>query len=382
MRPEGLEACLGNEFLHLMAVPVHAGTAFFLPPICGVTGCNLEFFALPPSPVATGKQGIVAMHRSQDSAAAGGDGENARADLTALDAIRLDYLAPPADLGPFVTTYFLFRCNDRYIRDIQPAAVGQFQIYLCGQGMMGYPHGRADPSFPETLQGPTTAAAPFEVNGPFHAFGAALSALGWAAFTGIEGKEAADRLFDARSVFGQPVRDLGDEVRAIYDRDPETDGAAMVEKVSAFIRHRLKRVPAEHVELLKQVADWLGTGFNPPVQALYDVSRYSPRQVQRLVLRYFGSSLSHLVRAYRATRVVALLSEPGVTDERVALLTNEFYDQSHMIREIREFVGRTPHRLAAEEETILRVLVDVRNFREIKPNVAPLPKLETGGDEA
>ncbi len=53
-----------------------------------------------------------------------------------------------------------------------------------------------------------------------------------------------------------------------------------------------------------------------------------------------------------------------------------------MIREIREFVGRTPVRLFAESETILRTLVDVRNFRDIKPNVAPLPPLETGDDDA
>lgn len=320
------------------------------------------------------------MDRSQESAAWSGDEERTRAVLTSPDAIRLDYLAPPPDLQPFVTTYFLFRCNDPVIRDIQPAAVGQFQIYLSGRGHMAYPGGRRDPSYPETLQGVTTAAAPFEVEGPFHAFGAALSALGWKALTGLDADGTADRLIDATTVLGPAVRDLGDAIRARYSAEPETDGLAFAELASAFIRARLRPIPADHALLIRKVAEWLGSGLRPPVKALYEATDRSPRQVQRLVTRYFGLNPTRLARVYRATRVVALMSEPDVSDARIAELTNYFYDQSHMIREIREFVGRTPQRLAAEEETILRALVDVRNFREIKPNVAPLPQLETGDE--
>lgn len=302
--------------------------------------------------------------------------------LTEQALMRLDYIAPPADLQPYVTTYFLFRCDEIDIRDMQPAAVGQFQIYLRGHGVMYYPHGRSDPSFPVTVQGPTTVAAPFEVNGPFHAFGAALSGLGWAALTGLAADKSADRLHDAAGVFGQDATAVGDAVRAAYEADPEMDGQALADIVSAFLRPRIRRVPQGHVQLLRQVAGWLGAGFNPPTQELYDASEYSPRQVQRLVARYLGSGPTHLMRIYRATRVVALLSQTDVSENRVAELTEVFYDQSHMIREIREFTGRTPARLLAEDGSILRTLLDVRNFREIHPQVAPLPPLESDADDA
>lgn len=329
----------------------------------------------------TYKRGAKYMDRPADGSG-WYEGDGADPAWTAPESIRLDYLAPPADLQPYITTFYLFRCDEPLIRDVQPAAVGQLQIYLRGSGRMLYPHGRTDRSFPETIQGPTTIAAPFEVDGPFHAFGAALSALGWAALTGIPADRATDRLFDMGTVLGVAARELGRECRARYDADPGMDGTDFVGLAAEFLRPRLRPVPAGHAELMRRIPLWLGTGFNPSPQALYDMVDYSPRQVQRLVARYYGSSPSHLVRAYRATRVVALLSQPGVTDDQVAALTNEFYDQSHMIREIRAFAGRTPARLLAEDDSILRQLLDVRNFREIKPNVAPMPPLETEGDGA
>ncbi len=322
------------------------------------------------------------MDRATDAAAWRSDGGIAEDALTSNETMSLTYIAPPAYLQPFITTFFLFRCDERIIRDVQPAAVGQFQVYLRGKGRMFYPHGRTDRSHPVTLQGPTTVAAPFEVEGPFHAIGAAISGLGWVALTGIAADQAVDRLFDASEVMGPETDALGEDLRASYEAHPNTDGEALAARLAEFLRARLQTVPDGHRAVIKCVTDWLSTGLNPPVQELYDACPYSPRQVQRLVVRYFGSSPTHLARIYRATRVVALLSEPGVTDERVAELTNAFYDQSHMIREIREFVGRTPTRLFAESETILRTLVDVRNFRDIKPNVAPLPPLETGKDDA
>ena len=88
------------------------------------------------------------------------EGDGADPAWTAPESIRLDYLAPPADLQPYITTFYLFRCDEPLIRDVQPAAVGHLQIYLRGSGRMHYPHGRTDRSFPETIQGPTTIAAP------------------------------------------------------------------------------------------------------------------------------------------------------------------------------------------------------------------------------
>ena len=51
------------------------------------------------------------------------------------------------------------------------------------------------------------------------------------------------------------------------------------------------------------------------------------------------------VRRYRAVRAATLLSMPQLPDEIEAEIREAFYDQAHLIKEIRFFTGRTPKRL-------------------------------------
>ena len=64
-------------------------------------------------------------------------------------------------------------------------------------------------------------------------------------------------------------------------------------------------------------------------------------------------------------RAAGLLSLPMLTPEFEANVREAFYDQSHLIREIRLFAGRTPARLTDEESPYLAEMLDLRNFREI-----------------
>ena len=47
-------------------------------------------------------------------------------------------------------------------------------------------------------------------------------------------------------------------------------------------------IPQRHAEVVKLVADWLGSSLSPDVEDLFARSPYSPRQLQRLVDRYYG----------------------------------------------------------------------------------------------
>lgn len=292
--------------------------------------------------------------------------------LTGLQQITLDYIPAPAPLQPFLTTLYYFRSDEREIRDLQPASVGSLLIFLRGRGRMHFTGGQIDPSHPESLITPTSAAVPFEVDGPFHCVGCSLSPLGWAALTGEPANAHGDRMLDARGWLGQEVRELGDDLRAAY-AEGTASPAELCERIAAFLGTRLGRVNPRHVELMKQITEWLSSSFDPSLADLLGRVAYSERQLQRLVERYYGISPKQLVRKYRALRVAALLQDPRTSDEKVAELLNLFYDQSHLIREIRLFAGRTPARLGDAENPILDALLDSRNFREITPNVARLP---------
>ena len=68
----------------------------------------------------------------------------------------------------------------------------------------------------------------------------------------------------------------------------------------------------------------------------------SERQLQRLTKRYFGLPPHTLLRKTRALKAAVVLANPNATEAQLSRVADFYYDQPHMIREIRHFVGRTP----------------------------------------
>jgi AraC-like DNA-binding protein len=286
--------------------------------------------------------------------------------------IKIEHFSAPPSLQPFVTTLFTLRCDEPRISDVLPAAVGYLAVLQCGSGTIRFVTGRCDAACPETLLTPTSAAAAVMCQGPSTSSAAALSPLGWAALTGLHAGEHADRAYPAAEVLGAETRALGERMRARFLAAPG-DGAAIVAQLAGFIEPRLRPLNPRHMGLMKSVADWLSASFDPDLADLQLATGYSARQLQRLVERYFGSGPKQLARKYRALRVAALLRSDEISDERAAELTNLFYDQSHLIREMRHFLGRTPLRLGKGGSPLLSAATALRNYREFRPNVARIP---------
>lgn len=316
-----------------------------------------------------------------DAAAADPIIASAEESYTPQALFQLDYIPPTEALTSFVTTFYHFRCDETQIRDVQPAAVGHVLVFLQGEGDMIFENGRRDHSAQVSLLTPCSRAAPIEVDGPFHCIGAALSPLGWAALTGLNAAGWSDRLVPASDILGPDIAALGAQMQADYCAGRRS-GEVLCGDLARFLVPLLRPVNPRHAALIRRVADWLGSAITPPIDDLIEGSGYSARQLQRLCERYFGLPPLRLVRKYRALRVVALLGQPDLPDEDVAALVDHFYDQSHMIREIRTFAGRTPGRLIGDDSSILNALLDVRNFREINPQVAKLPPLASTSDDA
>ncbi len=284
--------------------------------------------------------------------------------LTSAALMQIEYFAVPASLTAYVTTFYHFRCDEPDIKETQPAGLGHLSIFPYGKGVMRFLGGVRDVSHQTNLLTPSVAASPFEVEGPFHAIGAAMSPLGWAALTGMDAAKHCNRLLDASKWLGRDVAVLGEELCSAY-RDGTMDGDACAMALAAYIESHLHPVNGRHAELIQQTTRWLNESLDPSLESLFERSSYSKRQVQRLVERYFGMPPVALKRKYRGLRAAALLSLPGLTPEFEAKVFDAFYDQSHMIREIRLFSGRTPARLGDHENPFLNEMLDPRNFREI-----------------
>ncbi len=286
--------------------------------------------------------------------------------LTATALISVDYIVPPPQIAPFVTTLYHFTCDELVIRDIQPAAVGQLCLFPYGTGEMHFAEGHRDPNHAVGLLTPLSRATPIVVAGPFHAFGAALTPVGWAALTGRHAGQHRDRLLPAASVLGPEIDVLGERLIAGY-RQGTMSGRACALAIGTFIECNVKPINPRHLELIAATAGWLSASFNPEVGELSGAAGYSARQVQRLVERYFGLPPRALARKYRALRAAALLSAPQLSLEDEAEMAEAFFDQPHMIREIVHFVGRTPARLTDDTTPYLSEMIDARNLRELNP---------------
>lgn len=276
---------------------------------------------------------------------------------------------PPPALAPFVTQIYFFRCDEDKIRDVQPAAPGHLIFLLKGTGTLRFQDGNVDAVAKAAVVGPGLGAAEFQIDGPLHDLGFALSPLGFVALTGRPANLYVDRAVPASALFGP-------EIDALMERfvTGHASGnmrlAQMVDDVAAFLLSRLKPVPASHVHLIQTVIGWLSSDFDPDVENLYSQVDMSRSTTARLITKYFGSAPKQLMRKYRALRAATIMVDPRASAEMRAQVESVFYDQPHMIREVRQFAGRTPGALDSNDAKLMRLWLNRDNFRDIESFLA------------
>jgi AraC-like DNA-binding protein len=298
----------------------------------------------------------------------GQPGEGERGALAAPGLIRLETYPVPTKLRPFVTTLFAFRSDAARISDVLPAAVGYLLVVLEGNCAFGFATGQRIAAHSVTLLTPTSAATGFDVEGPWYMLAVELSTFGWMALTGLHAGQHIDRAYDASAVLGADAAALGDRLHALFGK-ARGDGAELFAELARFIEPRLQPLNPRHEVLIARVTAWLYASFDPQLADLKLASGYSARQLQRLVERYFGTGPKQLARKYRALRVAGLLLSDECSEAQTADLLNLFYDQSHLIREMRHFVGRTPLKFGKSRSPVLSAVTELRNHRELRPDL-------------
>jgi AraC-like DNA-binding protein len=290
--------------------------------------------------------------------------------LTRAGSIQMKLIAPIGPAAQLATTFFRLHCSETTIRDVQPSSLGIFAVMVRGPGKLHFLDGRVEPSHPLTLITPTDAAATFVVDGPWDVFGAMLSPVGWASLTQLSAREAGNRLHEARAVLPQAMIEAGEAILRDFDRSSDED---LCRLLSDALAAAAVYPPQDHIRFIRAISEWLASSLSPAVGELPDRTGYSERQVQRLAERYFGLTPKALARKYRALRAAVLLSRPDLGADDIAAVEEHFYDQSHMIRELRRFAGRTPARIADPDTPYLSSFLNLRDFRGAGERMAPIP---------
>lgn len=287
----------------------------------------------------------------------------------AHDMMEVVNFVPPPALAPFVTQIYFFRCDQDRVRDLQPAALGHLVFLLRGTGTLRFQDGHVDAVTKAAVIGPGLGAAEFDIEGPLHDLGFALSPLGFVALTGRPANHYVDRAVPASTLFGPEIDALMDGFIAGHAAGTMRL-SQMVDEVAAFLLSRLKKVPASHVHLVQTVIAWLSSDFDPDVEQLYAQIDMSRSTTVRLITKYFGSAPKQLMRKYRALRAATIMVDPSASDQMRSEVESVFYDQPHMIREIRQFAGRTPGALDSNDAKVMRLWLSKDNYRDIESFLA------------
>jgi AraC-like DNA-binding protein len=281
-----------------------------------------------------------------------------------LADIQLDYTVPAADLSEYITLFYYFHADVPVFEDTDRVDRAQIRFRISpGGAEYRFLDGSVQQSAETHVIGPTSGAIRVRAEGPVIMFGMGVTAVGWAAMIGNDASSMLNRVIDATTLFGAPrVRAAAAALRA------SPDIPSHVAIAEAFVRELVSRSDVGASRFVRQVDEWLAGSPSPEMDDLIRVTGLSRRQVERKCNALYGAPPKLLARKFRALRAaVAMVSDSESLDD---LIERGFYDQSHLIREVKQFTGLTPRQIRTEPTLLSRMCMAQRAALGVK--VSPL----------
>ena len=266
--------------------------------------------------------------------------------------IAVQYDAPSALLAKLVSSFYRLDFDGDHFSEIERADRAQFRFQLRGEGEYHFASGQVAPTYPATIIGPTSAPVRAVASCPLTIFGWGMSPEGWVALMGKESADFVDRAIDARELFGDSIMVLRDKLVQANDFSEQ----CVIGNNFATDIYSHGETPA--FEFTTKVDQWLVEQIDPDVEELIKSTGLSPRQLERITKRYYGMPPKKLARKYRALRAAHALARGDSLDDTDLGLA--FYDQSHLIRELKAFTGLTPSQLKSGQSELTQVTMDGR----------------------
>jgi AraC-like DNA-binding protein len=268
----------------------------------------------------------------------------------------IQYFPPDDDLTELISTFYIAHFPVASFDEYERADRPQFRLRLNDTpGEYHLPSGEIVPAYGATIIGPTSRPVRAISHGPVHLIGMGLMPGGWATLMGPDAAKYGDRALHAHELFGDWIYEVGATIAAARD---DQERIAMMQQLAREIMQRGEPAP---LWFTRTVDNWLVSSLSPNVDDLVSASGMSARSVERLTKRFYGVSPKLLARKYRALRAAAALARGEKLDE--ASLADAFYDQSHLIREVKQFSGMTPSKLVHASDYFRATTEGRRNLR-------------------
>lgn len=266
---------------------------------------------------------------------------------------RFEWVAAPEALKPYLNSLYILRVGDAAVADVMPAYSGQLLVVLKGEAAMKFADGSDARTGPAGFMCPLTQAHEFSLLPGTVVLGVSLNFRGWAALTGLPVETYRDRYIAAHEGMGTASAGRCEELVTRVAAGELGEREAL-DDLAGIVTESMGQLSERHQQVIGHTLDWLSSSFKPEIADLMEKLPYSERQAQRLVARFFGQPPVRLIRRYRAIRAATLLSMPEISAELREEIHAAFYDQAHMIKELRHFTGRTPRALRPSEPSVAK----------------------------
>lgn len=254
---------------------------------------------------------------------------------------RTRMIAPSAEAAGLVHTFYVIETDEARTEEAVPAYSAQLLVMVRGRVQFTFADGSTGHGSTVCFNTPQMRAARAVLEGPVLEIGASLTHTAWQRLSNLPADEVHDRLLPAEAV-------LSAEQVAALEAAAKACGEGLItpedlcERLTEVIAAGPYTLRADHVAVVEAILAWLASGFDPALADLHASVKVSPRQLQRICRRFFGVPPAQVLKRFRALRAAMLLSQPGISDEVHDRLMATYFDQAHLIRDIRRYAGRTP----------------------------------------
>ncbi len=151
-------------------------------------------------------------------------------------------------------------------------------------------------------------------------------------FLGVSPARSTDRTVPLEELLGRQARELESQ---LIDALSAADRAKVL---GSFLRIP----PAPPGPVQRAIEALVGARGVADLDRIAGQSNLSPRQFRRRCLEVSGLTPKHLCRVLRFRHAVSMAQAPRKRDWAAIAAYAGYFDQAHMIRDFREFTGRTP----------------------------------------
>ncbi|MCL9982167.1 MAG: helix-turn-helix domain-containing protein [Erythrobacter sp.] len=264
-------------------------------------------------------------------------------------------IVPPAESAGLVNTFYVIETEEPLVEEAVPAYSAQLVVVVRGRLTFTYADGSSAQSSTVFINAPQMRSARCVLEGPVLQIGASLTHASWQRLANLPADRVHDQLIPAADIL-TPEQIASLESAAAACREGLIAPEALCEHLTEVIAAGPHPLSADHEAVVEAILRWLASGFDPALADLYASVDVSARQVQRICRRFFGVPPAQVLKRFRALRAAMVLSQPGLSPKLHDELMATFFDQAHLIRDIRRYTGRTPSQFRAE--SLARQLLD------------------------